>query len=329
MSSTYQRWLFELPAELEELFGAVLWEHGCEGLEDPDTTPFDERSANPSSQIRLMAYFSDPAPVMAESLDLEGWAGRGVRRIELKVLPVRDWLEEYRAQAMPLDVGSFRLDPREPEESDPGEGEPVEDAASPDSSAPYLLRLPARTAFGTGSHESTRLALLLLERLAEEGRFEGASLLDVGTGSGVLAFAALRLGIGRVVGYDIDLPSVCMAETNSGLNPWPAAHDPSFFVGGPAALSPSALFDLLVINVLPERIAADLPALVGHLAPGGRLLSSGNLVEQRDRLSERFATLGLFFESEHEEGDWLAMVWQLGTRDDSAATRQLAQDVPG
>ena len=315
MTQTYQRWLFELPTALEEVFGATLWEHGCEGIEDPDTTPFDPEGgglpqAPGTEPIQRVAYFSDPVPPVAEALDLAAWGARGVKLVLREVLPVRDWLAEYRARAQPLDVGCFRLDPREPEavEEVVASGSSAE---APEGLGPgrYLLRLPARTAFGTGSHESTRLALLLLEGLAETGRLGGVRLLDVGTGSGVLAFAALRLGAGRVVAYDIDLPSVCMAETNRRLNPWPAAPTPAWFAGGPGALAPATRFDLLVINVLPERIATDLPELVKHLAPGGRLLSSGNLVDQRALLADRFGALGLRYESELIEGEWLAMVW--------------------
>ncbi len=111
----------------------------------------------------------------------------------------------WRVQAGPIQVGEhFLVDPREPEEAT----EPFE------TDGRCLIRLPARTAFGTGSHESTRLAVELLE--AED--LQGRSVLDVGTGSGILAIAALRLGARSVIALDVDPAAALLLPQTMALN---------------------------------------------------------------------------------------------------------------
>ena len=312
--STYQKWSFTLPAELEEIFSAELWSRGVlgveirplgEGFEGVSFTEVGfEGGAEAPTTLELDAFFADPPPEAAQDLDVGHWAERGVVRTDTGIFADQDWLAVYRKSAEPIDVGErFRLDPREPEATaEQGTAPRVEDGR-------FVLRLPARTAFGTGSHESTRLVLRCLEALAADGRLEDRSVLDVGTGSGVLAFACLLLGSGPVVGYDLDPEALWMARINSGLN----RLEPRWFAGRPMALAPSARFDVLLVNVLPERIRDDLPGLVGHLAPGGVLLSSGNLVTQRTTMLDRFASLGLEPTDERIENEWVAWVLRSGS----------------
>ena len=219
-------------------------------------------------------------------------------RTDTGIFDDQDWLAVYRKSAEPIDVGErFRLDPREPGDEASATHPSVEDGR-------FVLKLPARTAFGTGSHESTRLVLRCLEALRNSGRLEGRSVLDVGTGSGVLAFASMLLGSGPVLGYDLDPEALWMAGINGGLN----GLAPQLFAGRPNALAPSTRFEVLLVNVLPERIRGDLPGLVDHLAPDGVLISSGNLVTQRSTLLDRFADLGLEATDELVENEWVAWI---------------------
>ena len=298
MVEPLRRWLLTLPAEAEEDLCAELWALGCLGLQllaDDDTPPDQLERAG---RLRLEAYFPDPLPETA-GFDVERWHPRGVERLADESFTPRDYLEEYRATAAPFDLGRrFRIDPGEPPEG--LLGTPPE----PDDSGRWLLRLPARTAFGTGSHESTRLTLQILEDVP----LEGLRVLDVGTGSGILAFACQLLGVRWVTGYDIDLETCLIARQNMDLN---GLHFP-LFAGPRKALAAGSPFDLLLINVLPERIANDLPHLMLHLRPGGSLISSGNLVSRRDELLQHFQAFGLNLHSELEEGEWIAFHWVMG-----------------
>jgi len=211
-----------------------------------------------------------------------------------------DWLARYRESAKPFPVGNrLWLDPREPDQpsDQPADGAPIETP-----SGRYLLRLPARSAFGVGSHESTRLALELLEDLAAAGEVAGRRTLEVGAGTAVLSFAALLFGAARAVAFDLDPGAPIHARDNSLLN----GLFPHHFAGRLAALAPGARFDLLLVNVLPEEILAELPDLVARIAPGGELVFSGILAERGDEILARVAKLGLVERGRRTAAEWIA-----------------------
>ncbi len=281
--ASYELRTFSLPAELEELLTAELWSLGALG--------FEVRQAE-AGRLHLDAYFPAPPPPAARALDLAPWRRRGVLALGSRELADRDWLAPYRDVAEPFDVGRrFRLDPRDP----PGPVTAVDR---------FTLKIPARTAFGTGSHESTRLVLAWLEDL----ELSGLAVLDVGTGSGILAFAATLLGAGEVVGCDLDAQAVCVARGNSRLN----ALAPRLFAGGVAALAPAPRFDLALVNILPESFGRDLPRLARVLVPGARVISSGNLASRRGELLERWAREGFDFAGGRRDGEWLAFLLTKG-----------------
>ncbi len=268
--------------EEEELFAAELVARGSLGCEVRD---------GEGVELRLVAYFPDPLPAAFEAWE----ASRpGIIEEEADVLEEEDWLAGYRAAARPVELGaSFLVDVGD------GDAEPLDGHAGR-----RILRIPARTAFGTGSHESTRLVVDWLEEID----VHGAEVIDVGTGSGILAFVALHLGARRVVGFDLDTQAVLVARTNCGLN----ALAPQLFAGRLEALGEPARFDLALVNVLPERILHEMPLLLTHLRGRARLVSSGNLWSRRDELLERFASCGLRRvgqkAGEKVDGDWVAFL---------------------
>ncbi len=251
-----------------------------------------------------------------------------------------DWMAEYRRRSLPFALGRFlEIDPREPlaapapedaskaaprdpsktprvaalmpEGASPGASPPppaplaaAQPASTAGAPAPprQRLRLPARTAFGVGSHESTALAVELLDALDLRGR----SVLDVGTGTGILAFAALLRGAARAVAFDADPVAAFQAHANSRLN---RLH-PRLFAGRPGALSPAPAaacrFDVALVNVVPEQILPDLADLLPALADGARIVLSGLLAEHAPAVEARFAELGFAAGDRRGAGDWLA-----------------------
>lgn len=280
----YTLHIFRLPAAQEDAVAAELWRMGALGFE----VKADERPGF----VRLESYF----PAGSESVAgeprnaIDSWTREGVERIDVSAVADQDWMADYRARSRPFAVGRrFWLAPGEP-------GDPLPEP--PDGR--LLIRAPAQNAFGTGSHESTRLMLELMEAQ----RLDGLELLDVGTGSGILTFAALKLGAATVVAYDMDPPSVITASINGGLNRCRGA----WLASRADALSAEPAFDMLLVNVLPERVLADYPRLLQTLRPDGRVISSGNLFSRRDELLQRFVSLGLRLEAERREGEWAAFV---------------------
>jgi ribosomal protein L11 methyltransferase len=272
---------FLVPPELEEPFAAELWAAGTLGV---------EMRPGPDGEVRIDAYF----PLDAPAIDLAGW--RHVQAAGEETIPETDWLAAYREQAKPFAVGrTLYVDPREPEEG-----------PAPPPAGRRLLRLPARGAFGIGSHESTRLALELLEDLGA-GELAGLDVLDVGTGTGILAFMALAGGARRAVAYDNDPAAPFYARDNARLNDLA----PRLFAGSVGALAPPARFDLALVNVVPEQILPDLPALAALLAPGGAMILSGILVERGGEMLAAAAAFGFAERSRRIAGEWIAFhVWR-------------------
>lgn len=200
----------------------------------------------------LVVCFREAGVAREATLALES---RGVRADLVTDIPESDPLEEFRAASRPFPVGRrLWIDPGDPSDSEPPSGR-------------LALRLPASRAFGTGGHESTRLALLCLE----EEPLAGVSVLDVGTGSGVLALAAVALGAERAVGCDIDPDAVFVAREN--LRRHAVGGRVLLVVAPPQALT--GLFRLVVANLLPEEFLPLRRAILERIAPRGRLILSG------------------------------------------------------
>ncbi|MEM7048526.1 MAG: 50S ribosomal protein L11 methyltransferase [Acidobacteriota bacterium] len=277
--SDYQQLRFQLPPALEEELVAWLWDHGTLGVQCDSV----------GSDLMLTAYFPRQAAPAVDAV----WQARGVRLAETRAFADQDWLATYWALAVPFEVGrGFVIDPR-----DPAAGLDRPPATADRSSGRSLLRIPAREAFGVGSHETTRLAIALLE----DAGCAGARVLDVGTGSGILAFAAERLGAAAVVAFDLDPVAMIHARHNASLNHCA----PRCFAGSAAALG-AATFDRLVINVLPERIDADLAGLVARCRDGAEVILSGVLTVRRDEVLARWRGLGFEPAGERTDGDWIA-----------------------
>jgi ribosomal protein L11 methyltransferase len=270
------RRLYLLPPDLEEPTVARLWMAGTLGVQS---------STGTDGRLRLEAWF----PLDAEPPETLP----GVELESEETVPDADWFATWRERAVPFAVGrTLWLDPREPEER----------VEAPEGRS--LLRLPARAAFGTGSHESTSLALELLE----DADLRGRRVLDVGTGTGVLAFAALLFGAASVTGYDVDPASPFHARDNSALN---GLH-PRLFAGRLAAIRQRPRFDLALVNVVPEQILPEMPGLVRLLRPGGEMILSGILAERGRQVLDRMRGLGFFEAGRREAGDWVA--FRVGAR---------------
>ena len=275
----YLRRLYAMPAERVDDLVAALWEAGTLGVEEPP--------ANGEPTAAVIAWFDGEA-VAAPALPPDA------RLVDESWVEAQDWLAGYRAHAQPLAVGErLWLDPREPD---------AEPLAPPPGR--LRLRVPARTAFGTGSHASTRLALRLLEVLP----LAGASLLDVGAGSGVLSLAALAFGARSALGLDVDPAAALLAGQHARLNGLPAG----FWAGPLAALAPAARFAVVVVNALPHEVLPEAAAIASAVAEGGSLVVSGVPLGEEDAVVRAWAALGLGPASRLVEEEWVGLLLRRG-----------------
>jgi len=167
---------------------------------------------------------------------------------------------------------------------------------------PGALRLSDGPAFGTGLHPTTALCLEVLEGLLDLGI--PASLLDVVTGSGVLALAALKAGVPWVVGVDIDRDAIVVAAENARLNQFAGRFD--LMRGGPEALS--GAWPLVVANVLAAPLIELAPALVQRVQRGGRLVLSGMPSSMAHDVEQAYRRFGMRRLDATERAGWAAMV---------------------
>jgi ribosomal protein L11 methyltransferase len=205
----------------------------------------------------------------------------------LNYLATADWAEVWKQHYHAMRIGEHVVISPQWEQPELG----------PDD---VLIELEPGMAFGTGTHPSTQLILRLLERYLPQK----AVLLDVGTGSGILAIAAIKLGAGGVVATDIDPDAVRTAQENAALNQ--VLPDIDFAVGSVPA---SGVYPLVMANILAD-VLADL-LLHHHLsqrvAPGGILLLSGIIQQRREVVDLALRVSGLTLIDVVEDGDWLAM----------------------
>ncbi|MEM1246237.1 MAG: 50S ribosomal protein L11 methyltransferase, partial [Acidobacteriota bacterium] len=275
MAKIFVRALLEAATESEDVLVASADER-CLGVREV---------ARGAQQVLLEFWFEDDLDSVTSRVT--SWPAR-VR--EVSEVTESDWMAGARAQAQPLDVGDrFLLDPRDPN-----------DEWSERRGRRWWLRLPARRAFGTGTHETTQLMIRALERVD----LQGGSVLDAGSGTGVLSFAALRLGASSAVGFDVDVASTFVGRDNLRLNGFAATEMPHFWCGTTASIATDATFDLVLVNVLPERIAGSEEALARAVGAGGRLLLAGYLTRQRDDVLKRWTRYGLEVGFEMRQQDW-------------------------
>ena len=174
----------------------------------------------------------------------------------------------------------------------------------PEGEYSVSIEIDAKLAFGTGTHETTRMiCATLLENDLKEQR-----VLDCGTGTGILSICALKLGACEAIGYDIDEWSADNARHNAVIN-----HVDDRFqslLGDASILNKvEGSFDVVLANINRNILLADLPSFREKMAPGAQLILSGFYTADCTLLIEKAASLGLRLLSQKEDQDWACLVF--------------------
>jgi len=167
-----------------------------------------------------------------------------------------------------------------------------------------VIELEPGMAFGTGLHPTTRMCLSALEELVRPGM----RVLDIGTGSGILAITAAKLGAESVLALDIDSTAVRTAQANVAANE--VADRVRVEQGSLKDVEPST-WQVIVVNILAETIVSLLKqGLASYLGPKGSLITGGIVEEQVGEVEEAFALQGLTVSGRRREGDWVTLIGQ-------------------
>ena len=209
-------------------------------------------------------------------------------RFEVSAVEVDDddWAKRSQDSLTPITVGRITVAP-------PWSPE----ALSPEPSALRIVILPSM-GFGTGHHVTTRLCLGALQTID----LTGLTVLDVGTGSGVLAIAADRLGAARAVGIDYDEDAIQSARENLALNP--EVRRVSFETVDLAARA-LPIADVVTANLTGALLVRSAPALAAAVRPGGILILSGIQSHERDEVRQAFAEAAVSWE--RDEDGWVGI----------------------
>lgn len=256
-------------------------------------TSVDGLRKKPGEPVEVQAFFEkepdldDVRATLAEALRVYGLKRDSVTNVRLIEVKETDWLAEWKKHWKPTAVGRFLIAP-------PWE-KPVEDDDT------VVIKIEPNMAFGTGTHETTQLCLAELDRSYEPGK----SLVDVGTGTGILAIAAAKLNNGGNVDIracDTDEDSVKIAKENAELNG----------VGGKIAFEQGSVdriekhADVVVANLTLDVIQPIL-ARLAELADE-MLILSGILAEQRGSIEAALTKLGFTHFRVDQKGEWIAVV---------------------
>lgn len=258
---------FEVPRKTLEQLEPVLFDHGCLGLEE---------LAAAGDRVGVRAWFEvgDHEEARAALVAAAALAGLEDLSVSVEQVPYDDWTEGWKKHFKPTRVGRRIIIRPSWEEVEA-------------SSEEIVIIIDPGIAFGTGTHETTRLCLAALER--ELDARPGAGVLDVGTGSAILAIAAAGLGAQPVVGIDIDADAVESARKNLEINGVAGKID----VSTTPLENVDARFDVVVANILAAKLIPMAAALSRRVAPEGVLFLSGILAPQTDEVREAFEATGL------------------------------------
>jgi ribosomal protein L11 methyltransferase len=286
-----------VPADAFARLEPVLWLLSPGGLLTEDLACLGAGDLQ-ADQMRVSAYVA-PTEAEAAIATLRAELARLLVAAEVAVRPLQkqDWNAEWKRHYHPFDVGRrIRIEPAW--------------ELGPDVPDRIRIAIDPGLAFGTGTHETTRLALVAVERLADTGHgLRGMSVVDVGCGSAILAILACKLGASRAIGTEIDVDAVDAARLNLRLN---GLEDRIRLelLSDPSKLAPER-FDLAIANIISSVLLPLRDALVERVKPGGAIVLSGILQREIGDVRSHYLQRGLEVVAQGLDGEWASLVLRL------------------
>ena len=238
----------------------------------------------PDGKLQVQALYAAEAAAKAASTSLPPSLV-----FEIAQLPETDWVSESQAGLAPIYAGRFVVHGSHDK---------------PDSGVPFPICIDAGTAFGTGHHGTTKGCLLMLDSLADLAT--PARILDLGTGSGVLAIAAAKLfPNAEILATDIDPEAVTVAANNATVNA--VSFSCLQADGFDSEVLKGQHFELIIANILAGPLKGLAPDIAAALAPGGRAILSGILDAQAQSVAQAFEATGLTMKKRPSLDGWTSL----------------------
>jgi len=252
----------------------MLFDAGCTGIEDKTATErfayFEEKNLDTGLTI-LSAHDITP---------------------HIEKIEERDWDAEWRKNMKPIKISDrFTVTPTW--------------LADTVAEADRIIMDPKMT-FGSGHHETTRLCAQFIEKFSKGVQ----TMLDAGTGTAILAIAAEKLGIGKIVAFDNDPETRENTVENLALNNCKRI---DYFTGTLDTISGSSKFDLISANIISSVLYELMPLFKNTLNPGGKVIFSGILVHEQDEFRKRLTANGFALVEEQTDKEWYACVAQISS----------------
>lgn len=209
----------------------------------------------------------------------------GTLEITQTVIDDGDWVENWKKYYKPIEAGRVTIVPQ------------WIDYNAKDGE--YVVKINPGMAFGTGEHESTKMCLMLLQALGVDGK----SVIDIGTGSGILALASVKLGAGEVEAYDIDDNAVKATQENAELN---GIQDKIKVANANLLDKTSGKFDIVLANITADVLITLSQSLGDYLKDGGVVIISGIILKRENDVKNAFEKAGFKVLERMNMGEWVA-----------------------
>jgi ribosomal protein L11 methyltransferase len=271
-----------IPHEKMESISAYLFAQGCEGVhlkEKYVIVYFSQFRWSNETKLALIDYIGEFIPSFS------------ARDIQVVKFANQDWNKKWKEYFKPLRI-SHRIVVIPPWETPRGNREEI------------VITIDPKMAFGTGHHESTQLIIAGMEEWVKEGM----DVLDAGTGSGILAIIADKLGAGSVLAFDNDPVAIKNAFENGQLNG--LSKKVNFILANPEMLNPSE-YDLILANINSNVLIKYAVLFADLLKKDGKILLSGLLRKDEFKMLQIFNQAGFVLVQKNSKKDWLFLVLEL------------------
>ncbi len=311
----WKKFTLTTTTEAVDLISSMLDDLGIEGIEIEDNVPLTEKETKgmfidilpelpPDEGVAKVSFYLDEEEDTGETLkkveagldELAAFTNLGARSLEASETEDKDWINNWKQYFKPFTVDHILI-------------KPTWEEVPPEHEDKLLIQIDPGTAFGTGMHETTQLCIRQLEKRVKKGD----KVLDVGTGSGILGIAALKLGAGLVRGTDLDENAITAVGENLASNhisPEQFAVIQGNIIDDPRIKDWAGYeeYDLVTANILADVIIPLVDEIPAHLKRGGYFITSGIINMKEEAVKAAFAASPEFAVEEITyQGEWVSI----------------------